>query len=93
MAKKSDNMRDELSSLIADSINKKYKDSKIAYFMDGQEDIPSDFSDFISSGIDTLDFKMSNRKNGGFPVGRIVELTGQESCVTEDTKIKVIITD
>jgi len=79
MAKKSENMRDELSSLIADSINKKYKDSKIAYFMDGQEDIPSDFTDFISSGIDTLDFKMSNRKNGGFPIGRIVELTGQES--------------
>jgi recombination protein RecA len=70
--------RDELAVLIVDAFNKSQKDgSKVAYFLDEQED-PSNVSDWISTGSDLLDLAISNRKNGGLPVGRIVELNGLE---------------
>lgn len=70
--------RDELAVLIVDAFNKAQKDgSKVAYFLDEQED-PSMVSDWISTGSDLLDLAISNRKNGGLPVGRISELNGLE---------------
>jgi recombination protein RecA len=71
--------RDELAQLIAQSLNKLSKDSgQIAFFLDGGEDTPTDFTDFISTGATLLDVAISNRKNGGIAVGRITELTGLE---------------
>lgn len=71
--------RDELASLIAESLNKLNKDSdQIAFFLDGREDTPTDFTDFISTGATMLDVAISNRANGGIAVGRITELTGLE---------------
>lgn len=71
--------RDELAQVIADSLNKLNKDSdQIAYFLDGKEDTPTDFTDFISTGATMLDIAVSNRPNGGIAVGRITELTGLE---------------
>jgi recombination protein RecA len=70
--------RDELATLIVDSFNKSQKDgSKVAYFLDEQED-PSNVTDWISTGSDLLDLAISNRKYGGLPVGRIIELNGLE---------------
>jgi recombination protein RecA len=71
--------RDELAQIIADSLNKLNKDSdQIAYFLDGQEETPTDFTDFISTGATMLDIAISNRPHGGIAVGRITELTGLE---------------
>lgn len=71
--------RDELASLIAESLNKMNKDSdQIAFFLDGREDTPTDFTDFISTGATILDVAISNRPHGGIAVGRITELTGLE---------------
>lgn len=71
--------RDELASLIAESLNKLNKDSEqIAYFLDGREATPTDFTDFISTGATMLDVAISNRPHGGIAVGRITELTGLE---------------
>lgn len=71
--------RDELASLIAESLNKMNKDSdQIAFFLDGREETPTDFTDFISTGATILDVAISNRANGGIAVGRITELTGLE---------------
>jgi len=71
--------RDELAQLIADSLNKLNKDSdQIAYFLDGRESTPTDFTDFISTGATMLDIAIANRANGGIAVGRITELTGLE---------------
>lgn len=71
--------RDELASLIAESLNKMNKDSdQIAFFLDGKEDTPTDFTDFISTGATMLDVAISNRPHGGIAVGRITELTGLE---------------
>jgi len=83
--------RDELIELLANELNKANKDGgKIAYFLDEQEN-PAEVSDWISTGSSILDLAISNRPHGGLPVGKIVEFNGLEGCVTEDTKIKVII--
>ena len=72
--------RDELSSILADNLNKKFKgQQKVAYFLDGSEETPTDLTEWVSTGDDMLDLAISNRPNGGFSVGRIVEVTGLEA--------------
>jgi recombination protein RecA len=71
--------RDELTNSLADVVNKSMKDQgKVAFFLD-EEDDPSQITDWISTGNDLLDLAISNRPNGGLPVGRIVELSGLEA--------------
>jgi recombination protein RecA len=69
--------RDELVSELADILNKDSKEGKKVYFLDDQED-PSTISDWISTGSSLLDLAISNRPNGGLPVGRMVEFNGLE---------------
>lgn len=84
-------VRDELAESLAEALNTANKDNgKVAFFLNESED-PSKITDWISTGEHQLDIAISNRPNGGLPVGRIIELTGLEACVTRDTKIKVII--
>jgi recombination protein RecA len=75
---KTKNQRDELVASLVSALNKTQKDgSKVAYFLDDQED-PSMVPDWISTGSTLLDIAISNRRNGGLPVGRMVELSGLE---------------
>ena len=78
--KKIDTNRDELTGLLAESLNKKFSKThhKVAYFLDGSEDSPTDVPDWVSTGSTVLDLAISNRPNGGFPVSKIVEITGLE---------------
>ena len=72
--------QDELANVLAESLNKKFKkDGKVAYFLDGSESTPTDLTEWISTGSSLLDLAISNRPNGGIPVGRITELTGLEA--------------
>jgi len=71
--------RDELASVLADSLNKQFKGMKVAYFLDGAEETPTDLTEWISTGSSLLDLAISNRPNGGLPVGRITEITGMEA--------------
>jgi len=70
-------MQDDLASVLADNLNKKFKGSnyKVAYFLEGDSDAPSDVTEWISTGSTMLDLAISNRPNGGLPVGRIIEIT------------------
>ena len=82
MAKKTKvDIEDDLASSLADDINKKFKDKgfKSAYFLDVDKDNPSNIKDWISTGCDMLDLAISNRPDGGIPVGRIVEIMGLEA--------------
>ena len=72
-------VKDDLAGVLADSLNKKFKDYKVAYFLDGVTETPTDIKDFISTGSTMLDLAISNRPNGGIAVGRITELNGLES--------------
>jgi len=71
--------RDKLAGILADSLNKKFKDFKVAYFLDGADETPTDLTEWISTGSSMLDLAISNRKNGGIPIGRITEITGMEA--------------
>jgi len=85
--------RDELAVLLQKELNKSQKDgTKVSFFLD-EEDDPSNVTDWLSTGSSILDLAISNRKKGGMPAGKFIELSGLESCVTEDTKIEVIIED
>jgi len=74
--------RDELISLVADSLNKDTSTGdRVAYFLEGPEndDIPTTVTDWISTGSSVLDVAISNRKYGGVPIGRVTEVSGLES--------------
>ena len=71
-------VRDELANVLADKLNKQFKDGKVAYFLDGATESPSSIKDWVSTGSSMLDVVISNRPNGGLPVGRITEVTGLE---------------
>ena len=78
--KKKVSNRDELTGILADSLNKKFSKThhRVAYFLDGSGDSPTDVNDWVSTGSTVLDLAISNRPNGGFPVSKIVEITGLE---------------
>ena len=71
--------RDVLASELADSLNSKIKGQKVAFFLDGTDDTPTDINDFISTGSSLLDLAISNRPNGGIAVGRITEINGLQA--------------
>jgi len=71
--------RDKLAECLAETLNKKSDGTPIAYFLDGLVETPTDISGWVSTGSSMLDLAISNRKNGGIPVGRIVEINGLES--------------
>ena len=80
-AKSKQEVEDGLASVLAESINKQFKGQslKTAYFLDGDLDAPTNVHEWISSGCSMLDLAISNRPSGGFPVGRITEITGLEA--------------
>ena len=85
--------RDELATLLQKELNKAQKDgSKASYFLD-EDDDPTEVTEWVSTGSTLLDLAVSNRKYGGLPCGKFVELSGTEACVTEDTIIEVIVDD
>jgi len=43
-------VKDDLAKVLADNINKKFKDTKVAYFLDGSNATPTDIKEFISTG-------------------------------------------
>ena len=74
-------LQDSLAGELASAINKKFKNTgyKTAYFLNQDTDSPSEVRGWIPTGSDMLDLAISNRENGGFPVGRITEITGLEA--------------
>lgn len=71
--------RDEMALLIQKELNKAQKDgTKVSFFLD-EDDNPVDVKEWVSTGSTLLDLAISNRPHGGFPVGRMVELSGLES--------------
>jgi recombination protein RecA len=77
--KKNESIRDELASTLANNLNKRFKKHQAAYFLSGESGAPTEVRDFVSTGSSMLDLVISNGPNGGFPVGRITEITGLEA--------------
>ena len=81
MAKSKSELADSLALELADSLNKKFKNTgyQTAFFLDGDTKAPSEVRGWVGTGSSMLDLAISNRKEGGFPVGRITEITGLEA--------------
>jgi RecA/RadA recombinase len=90
MAKSKKVVEDDFAQLLAETLNKKSKTAQVAHFL-SNDGTPANVLGWISTGNAMLDLAISNRPNGGFPIGRIIELNGLEQCVTEDTLVDVII--
>lgn len=81
MAVSKSELADELAGELASNLNKKFKNTgyKTAYFLEGDLDSPSNVSGWVGTGSSMLDLAISNRPYGGFPIGRITEITGLEA--------------
>jgi recombination protein RecA len=70
-----DNLINDLATLV-----NKTAGEKVSYFLDVDRDNPANIVDWIHTGSDMLDLAISNRPNGGMPVGRLVEISGLEGA-------------
>ena len=81
MAKKIDtDTVDNLASELVSTLNSKFTHNidKAAFFLT-DPDVVADIKKWIPTGCDMLDLAISNRPNAGWPVGRIIEITGLEA--------------
>ena len=67
---------DEFVDGLISDLNKQL--GEVAYNLAGGNS-PTEVNTFVSSGSVLLDTIMSNRRKGGFPVGRISEIVGEEA--------------
>ena len=78
MAKKKDpTVPDDFTSDLIQSLNKEHG-SRVAYNL-AYDVSPTHVKRWISTGSKQLDYIISNRRNGGLPEGRIVEIFGPPS--------------
>jgi recombination protein RecA len=75
-SKKTKDIEDFTSDLIS-SLNKEHG-SRVAYNL-STDDSPTHVKRWISTGSLLLDYTCSNRRNGGLPEGRIIEIFGPPS--------------
>ena len=69
--------KDDFTADLIKSLNKE-SGTRIAYNL-SEDEAPTNVKRWISTGSRLLDFICSNRKNGGLPEGRIVEIFGPPS--------------
>jgi recombination protein RecA len=71
------NIVSSLVSALNKSFNKELGGEDASFLLD-DPNLFAKVTDYVSSGLDILDIAMSNKKGGGYGVGRIVEITGLE---------------
>jgi recombination protein RecA len=72
-----DNQLDDFTDDLIKSLNKE-RGTRVAYNL-SVDNSPTHVNRWISTGSKQLDYIISNRKNGGLPEGRIVEIFGPPS--------------
>jgi len=78
---------DDFTSDLIKSLNKEHG-SKVAYNLEYDES-PTHVKRWISTGSKQLDYIVSNRRNGGLPEGRIVEIFGPPSIGKSHIAIQI----
>jgi len=69
----------KLSKLLINELNRNQdKTGKVAWCLATDEDNPTDVREFISTGSTLLNYIISNRRDGGIPVGKLTEISGEE---------------
>lgn len=72
-----DDLGGDFTAELISSLNKE-NGSRIAYNL-AEDESPTHVKSWVSTGSTLLDYIVSNRKNGGLPVGRIIEIFGPPS--------------
>ena len=80
-------MKDDFTLDLIKSLNKEHG-SRVAYNLSCDES-PTHVKRWISTGSKQLDFIISNRRNGGLPEGRIVEIFGPPSIGKSHIAIQI----
>ena len=75
--KRSDEAAGDFTAELISSLNKE-NGSRIAYNL-AEDESPTHVKSWVSTGSTLLDYIVSNRRNGGLPVGRIIEIFGPPS--------------
>lgn len=75
--KAGDELGGDFTAELISSLNKE-NGSRIAYNL-AEDESPTHVKSWVSTGSTLLDYIISNRKNGGLPVGRIIEIFGPPS--------------
>jgi len=75
--KKTEEAAGDFTSELISSLNKE-NGSRIAYNL-AEDESPTHVKSWVSTGSTLLDYCVSNRRNGGLPVGRIIEIFGPPS--------------
>lgn len=65
--------------LLRNSFNKDRGDDKVAWVLTQDDDDPTTVRQWISTGSTILNYIISNRRDGGVPVGKITEIAGAEA--------------
>ena len=87
MARKTKASSDDFTEDLIKSLNKEHG-SRIAYNLEIDES-PTHVKRWIGTGSKQLDYIISNREDGGFPEGRIVEIFGPPSIGKSHIAIQV----
>jgi len=88
MAKrKSKNQTDDFTSDLISSLNKEHG-SKVAYNLH-TDSSPTHVKRWVSTGSKQLDYLISNKRDGGLPEGRIVEIFGPPSIGKSHIAIQI----
>jgi len=87
MARKSKVSSEDFTEDLIKSLNKEHG-SRVAYNLEFDES-PTHVKRWISTGSKQLDYIISNREEGGFPEGRIVEIFGPPSIGKSHIAIQI----
>ena len=70
----------KLSKLLIKSLNRdEDKDGKLAWNLATDLDNPTAVTEWIDTGSTLLNYAISNLRNGGIPVGKLTEISGEEA--------------
>jgi len=70
----------KLAKLLISEFNKdEDKSGKVAWNLATDTDNPTDVKEFISTGSTLLNYAISNRRDGGIPVCKLTEISGEEA--------------
>ena len=87
MAKKTNVTSEDFTSDLIKSLNKEHG-SRVAYNLEYDES-PTHVKRWISTGCIQLDYIISNRRDGGLPEGRIIEIFGPPSIGKSHIAIQI----
>jgi hypothetical protein len=76
---------EDFSAELIKQLNREAGD-KIAFNL-GDDDAPTNVRRWIPTGSKLLDYAISNRRGGGFPEGRIIEIQGPPSCHAKGDRV------